>query len=110
MTDFVDFDALKQYEDIFGPEKMKQLWREYFDDARQKLQKPEEKSSDEIRLIYHSLRSSSLVFGMARFAEICEKIEEYVLEKRDINEILPLIKEADIRFAEAVKKIAPHFA
>ena len=110
MTDIFDIAAMRQYENIFGPEKMRQLWYEYLDNAQKDLRDVEHKPHDELRLLYHSLRSSSLVFGMTAFAETCEKIEAAVIDGRPGNEIKLLIKEGQLRFAEAVKKVSSYFS
>lgn len=75
----VSIDSLKQYEQIFGQEKMCRLWREFTEDARQKLNQAENGNKEELRLVFHSLRSSSLVFGMTEFSAFCQKTEEEIL-------------------------------
>lgn len=110
MTDEVDLTALRRYEDIFGPEKMRELWLEYLDKAENDLKDVENKNREELRLLYHSLRSSSLVFGMNAFAALCEQIETAIVEQRSDAELCPLIKEGHLRFAAAVKTVKSRFA
>lgn len=109
MTDEVDLTVLRQYEDIFGPVKMSGLWHEYLDKAEKDLQTVDSRNREELRLLYHSLRSSSRVFGMTAFAALCEQIETAIVEGRPDTEICPLIKEGHILFAAAVKAVNPHF-
>lgn len=75
----VSIDNLKQYEQIFGHEKMRRLWLEFTEDARQKLDQAEKGNKEEQRLAFHSLRSSSLVFGMTAFSTFCQKTEEEIM-------------------------------
>ena len=70
---------LEQYRQIFGHEKMCLLWEEFINDANDKLKCIEKQSLEKQRLAYHSLRSSSLVFGMEEFAELCRLYEEEIL-------------------------------
>lgn len=70
---------IKQYEQIFGREKMRALWAEFVSDAATKLKVIEVQDSESQRLAYHSLRSSSQVFGLMMFSETCQKREEEIL-------------------------------
>ena len=45
------------------------------------------KSRDALRLIFHSLRSSSLVFGMQGFSFACQDIEERLLNDEDLQTV-----------------------
>lgn len=72
-------ENIQQYEQIFGREKMRALWAEFVNDATAKLDKIEECDHEAQRLAYHSLRSSSQVFGMMEFSRLCEEREEEIL-------------------------------
>ena len=81
-----DLAALQQYEQIFGREKMQNLWTEFVSDARAKLDNIENSNKESQRLAYHSLRSSSQVFGMNIFAQICTQREEQILAGTEVGE------------------------
>lgn len=72
-------ENIVQYEQVFGRNKMRMLWEEFVEDAKQKLNQIETKSQEQQRLTYHSLRSSSLIFGMTEFSECCRELEEQIL-------------------------------
>lgn len=84
MNQRVNIENIKQYQGIFGLVKMKNLWKEFVDDAKDKLSGIENKSSEQQRLNYHSLRSSSLIFGMQEFSELCHQYEEKILSGIDL--------------------------
>ncbi len=75
----IDRETLEQYKSIFGAEKMRSLWNDFIDDAGKKLDKIENADNEAQRLAYHSLHSSSLVFGLKEFAELCTVYEDKVL-------------------------------
>lgn len=78
-------ENIQQYEQIFGREKMRTLWAEFVSDAAAKLDKIEERDYEAQRLAYHSLRSSSQVFGMMEFSCLCEEREEEILAGMPVN-------------------------
>lgn len=95
----ISIDSLKQYGQIFGQEKMRRLWLEFTEDAKQKLNQAENGSKEEQRLAFHSLRSSSLVFGMTSFSAFCQKTEEEILNgnpagKETLSEARKLLMES----------------
>lgn len=104
----IDFTNLEQYKSVFGMEKMKLLWNEFCLDAENKLKNIETKTSEEQRLAYHSLRSSSLVFGMTDFSELCTSYEERILnqekiESTDAEASRSLLKESMIQIDNYLK-------
>ncbi len=86
-----NIEIIKQYEAIFGHEKMIDLFKEYQEKAENDLNQVdrliEKKSRDTLRLIFHSLRSSSLVFGMQGFSFACQDIEERLLNDEDLQTV-----------------------
>lgn len=81
----VSIENIKQYEQVFGRAKMQRLWSEFFNDAKQTLAEVEKKEQEAQRLAFHSLRSSSLVFGMVKFSSFCQTAEEYILKGKLIT-------------------------
>lgn len=82
----VDYEIIKQYEEVFGRLKMMSLLEDFSTDANDKLGNIEQLSLEGQRLAYHSLRSSSLVFGLCELSELCEKLEEKALAEQAITE------------------------
>lgn len=91
-----NIETIKQYEAIFGHEKMINLFNEYQEKAEQDLNRVDsliaQNSRDGLRLIFHSLRSSSLVFGMQGFSFACEDIEEKILNGEELKTIAKFIE------------------
>ena len=78
----INKDAFEQYRKVFGTEKMRLLWQEFSESTENKLQQIEKQ-----RLCFHTLRSSSLVFGLEEFSKNCEMIEEAVLNNENFAKI-----------------------
>lgn len=85
MTELVEYDTIKQYESIVGKEKMRKLWFEFINESASTLNDVENQNHESQRLIYHSLRSSSLVFGMRRFSDFCSVLEEKIVQKGSLG-------------------------
>ena len=83
----INKDAFEQYRKVFGTEKMRLLWQEFYESTENKLQQIEKQSPEDIRLCFHTLRSSSLVFGLEEFSKTCEMIEEAVLNNENFAKI-----------------------
>src|SRR5574344_3053960 len=90
---------LEYYEKMFGIEKIYDLFTEFLskvtDDLTKAKQIVNEGNSQELRIIYHTLRSSCLIFGMNKFSQECSKIEEKFLNEVSITPI-------DIKKAEDI--------
>lgn len=82
----ISIENIKQYEQVFGYKKMRHLWSEFVDDARQKLAGVELRDRESQRLAFHSLRSSCLVFGMTDFSVFCQTAEEEILSGKLIGQ------------------------
>ncbi len=100
-TEIFNPGALQTYEEMLGRDKLVMLWSEYKSGAAEKSARLEDllKRRDwaELRIIFHSLRSSSLVFGLDKFAELCTKIESLIVQGGDSG-CLP----GDIRAGKAL--------
>ncbi len=95
-----NIDNIRQYDEIFGREKMRNLFSEYKqkaeDDLSRVTQLLKQSQMEDLRLIYHSLRSSSQVFGMMGFSFACQDIEQKILdgEKNDnLNKFIRLSRQ-----------------
>ena len=87
MTTVINKKTLEQYCQIFGRERMKSLWSDFQTTTEEKLSNINEADKEQIRLCFHSLRSSSLVFGMEKFALCCEKIENLLVEESELYDL-----------------------
>lgn len=94
-----DFSALKKYEEIFGKEKITNLFKEYLKEHVEQMLKVKifinSNKFNDLRIIYHSLRSASMVFSMNQYAKLCEKIEAAALRNEEIDKINELIEESN---------------
>ncbi len=109
MSTVVNKKILEQYRQIFGTEKMKNLWNEFKNTTEEKLDKIETKSLDDIRLCFHSLRSAALVFGLEKFAENCEQIENDIVNGAQIAEIKKAIDKSKDFYYNARGKVIKIF-
>lgn len=101
----VNKTSLEQYVAVFGAEKMKLLWQEFCNSTENKLKNIENASREEIRLCFHSLRSSSLVFGLDELSKNCEDIEQAVLSGEKIAEIKKYIDKTKKLFYNACESV-----
>lgn len=104
----INKEQLQQYIDIFGKEKMINLFADYklkiTEDMPKLSEAIDKKDLNSIRIIYHSIASASLVFGMQNFAVICRKIEEMVLQNAVIKELEPSFAQAETAFEQDIKQ------
>ena len=90
---------------VFGAEKMQMLWREFRDSTENKLKNIENETPEEIRLCFHSLRSSSLVFGLDELSKNCEIIEQSILSGEKIAKIKKYIDKTKKLFYNACESV-----
>lgn len=109
MDKLINKDAFCQYQQIFGTEKMKALWQEFAETSRDKLDQIENKSPEEIRLAFHSMRSSSLVFGLESFSKSCAEIEEKILNGENLTKLKKYIDKSKIIFDNSNQSVAEFF-
>ena len=102
MNNFVSED-LQQYEITFGLEKISFLWNEFLENSRESIEKTQ-KTQDvkELRLLYHNLKSSSLIFGMRGFAKLCSVIEQKIIDGQNAENLEKEIKSSKILFNEEI--------
>lgn len=86
MTQIVEYDTIRQYQNIVGKDKMRKLWQEFINECAARLNDVDIKTKDEQRLIFHSLRSSSLVFGMRILSDFCHQMEEKIVSGNRLSE------------------------
>ncbi len=59
---------------------MRALWLDFKKDAQLKFREAGRQDKDSLRRMFHSLSSSSKVFGMDDFARFCSKAEDEILK------------------------------
>lgn len=101
----INKDTFEQYRQVFGTTKMMSLWQEFKESTENKLKNIENSSLEEIRLCFHSLRSSSLVFGLDELSKNCEIIEGAVLSGEKLAEIKKHIDKTKKLFYNACESI-----
>ena len=99
-------ENLAQYIKIFGAEKMKGLWKEFLESAQEGFLKIGKTNvSESVRLIYHNLHSSSLVFGMKGFSDMCGKIEKAIMQGQKIEKLEKEIQNSKMVYEKEVQKV-----
>ena len=78
-NDLFDEKEAGQYLNIFGADKMGCRWEDFVKDTSRTLEDVGNQSREDIRLKFHSWRSSAKVFGLKSFVQECENIENIVI-------------------------------
>jgi len=87
-TDWVNIKQLQEYENIFRSHKMAFLWREYLSCSSSSWARIELMDAEQLRLAFHSWKSSSQIFGMDEFVRRCAAVEEKLskhLSREDVE-------------------------
>ena len=103
MTD-VNKKQLSEYLNIFGKNKMQGLLKDYLAQSNKSWETLHNISDNEKSRIFHSWRSSSLVFGMENFSKICTKIEDHLINNRK-SKLPQLISESEACYQESIIKV-----
>lgn len=97
----LNLKRIKQYVDIFGIIKMRELFEEFVSQARNTFEQIGKLIADgniaQLHTCFHNLRSSSLVFGMDAFSEQCVQIEKNIINHMAMEEL-----EKDIQFSKII--------
>lgn len=105
----IDWESLKQYQKIFGTDKMQMLWQEFLHNTLEDIADIEDKDLQTIRLKFHSWRSSSQVFGLKGFSRECEAIEEMAISCENIEKIKKTIDNCKKTFHNTQKEVDRFF-
>ena len=105
----IEFGNPSELITIFGIEKMRALFDEFRQDAFEKMSKTEQMSLEELRLTYHALKSSALVFCMENFAQACGRIEDMIL-KNHLEKLEKEIKNSKLLLEEDIKLAEKSFS
>jgi HPt (histidine-containing phosphotransfer) domain-containing protein len=95
---------LYEYLNIFGKSKMQGLLKDYLAQSNKSWDTLHSVSDKEKSRIFHCWRSSSLVFGMEDFSQICTKIEDNLINNRK-NKVGQLISESKECYQKSILKV-----
>lgn len=102
-NDIFNLSAVKVYQAMLGNDKLSALWAEYKQTSADKLKTAANLVQSEdwhgLRIVFHAMRSSSVVFGLDKFAELCTKIEDAIMCDDDCR---PDIAQAMILWQKSV--------
>lgn len=105
----LNLSRLDEYKNVFGTQKICSLWNEFIAQSKKNWQTVDNADWEGKRLIFHSWRSSSQVFGMDDFSAICLVIEDRIIRHR-LNGLDKLIVKSQDIFEESVKQAALIFS
>ena len=103
-NDLFDATDPEQYRQIFGDEKIALLWDEFSSETEKEIKDIGKKSLEEIRLRFHSWRSSAKIFGLKSFVQECEIIENMVLDGENSEKIKKTVDNCEKTFHNAQKE------
>lgn len=113
MTLMFNKETPDSYKDVLGAEKFLHLWQEYLTDAESKFQKinalVQNKNWPDLRIIFHSLKSSSLIFGLDKFSKLCTKIEDCIVGGVFNDELLSDINNSKNLWLESIEEVKAYF-
>lgn len=95
---------LDEYLDIFGKSKMQGLLKDYLAQSTKSWETLDKISDNEKKQVFHCWRSSSLVFGMEDFSQICTKIEDDLQNNR-LTKVKKLIPESQECYQKSILKV-----
>lgn len=90
----INKQILSQYIATIGHKKILSLWQDFKIDAKQKFEKMDVQDEQNMRLMFHSLKSSSKIFGMEDFSGFCHKIEISLIEQEKKDDIIQQVKQS----------------
>ncbi len=98
-----------EYKNVFGARKIHSLWNEFLAQSVKNWQDIEKTDWEGKRLIFHSWRSSSQVFGMDDFSAICLVIEDRIIRHR-FKDLDKMVAQSQDVFEESVKQVIDAFS
>lgn len=108
----INLKNLQRYEQVFGLEKMISLFEEFQKKALSELNTAnslfENEKLDSLRLMFHSMRSAALVFGMDTFSQSCAQIEENIISRQFTEMLEKEIKQSKMVFEEEIKEVSAY--
>ena len=98
---YINLSQVEEYENIFGFEKLKKIFIDYQEQSNQfwsTLDELDSKTQEELRILFHNWRSSSLIFGMDGFALLCEQAENLIVNGKNTDKLPEIVSQAKIVF------------
>ena len=96
----LDKETILQYVSLLGNKKMNSLWEEFKTDSNKKFEELDINSKESLRLTFHSLKSSSKIFGLEIFSNLCSEIEENILQQEPQETLFQQVKQAKLILQE----------
>lgn len=84
---YINRQHLQEYIDIFPQEKMMKLWQEFLSSSAESWKNLSKMRPEQMRLVFHSWKSNSQVFGMDAFARQCAVLEEKLLKRQTVDSL-----------------------
>ena len=109
MVKLVNWRHLNEYARIFGLSKMHGLWCEFVKQGTFSWKEIETGDLEGRRLIFHSWKSSSQIFGMDEFSALCASLEEHILSRR-LDKLDEAVEQCRQCYHNSVQEIIPYFA
>mgnify|MGYP002470426728 CR=1 FL=1 len=107
--ELVNIKHLQEYEQIFSRQKMEYLWREYLSCSKASWNKLDSMNEEQMRLAFHSWKSSSQIFGMEDFVRQCAAIEEKLSKRQSRSAMKNLISLCRQCYLDSTAKVAAYF-
>ena len=98
-----------EYRNVFGAKKIHSLWNDFLAQSAKNWQDINKSDWEAKRLIFHSWRSSSQVFGMDDFSAACLVIEDRIIRHR-FSGLDKIINKSQDIFEESVKQVIVIFS
>lgn len=103
----------QSYADALGFSELLNLWLDYLEDCESKFQKIdtflEKEDWNSLRIVFHSLKSASLIFGLDKFSETCTKIERNILQNNFSEECISEINSVKNLWLESTREAMSYF-
>jgi len=108
-TELINIKHLQEYEQIFLSQKMEYLWCEYLSCSSSSWDKLDSMNEEQLRLTFHSWKSSSQIFGMEKFVRQCAAIEEKLSKHQPRSMVENLIKSCRQCYCDSTALVAAYF-
>lgn len=109
MNKLVNWKHLYEYQHIFGLSKLAALWVDYLEQAQQSWSTLPPEACEQLRLTFHSWKSSSQVFGLDEFSRRCSQVEDNILNRRHLDGLPGQINDCRECFEQSIAELIPYF-
>ena len=105
----IDFNLVLQYQNIFGKPKYLMLWEDFCQQTDNLFATLSYNNREDLRLKFHSLRSSSKVFGLTYLSYHAEIIENLIINDENIEKIKKTVDICEKIFHNTQKELNRFF-